>query len=121
MAGFMITVDKTQLLEALRENREKHKEAYALAIKGYLIGQKRELEEMLAQVEAGEPVNRHLSHNPPDDHTDSYDEAIEMLEWATEQTLEMTQSQFAQYVRDDWGWKGNWSVSNEAYIAVASA
>lgn len=119
--GLNITVDKDQLLEKLRANREEHREAFRLAMQGYLTAQKIELQKLLAQLEAGEEIDRYLRETPPEDHTKSYDEAIDMLEWATGNEVELTHAQFVQYVRDEWGWKGNWEVSNSAYITSATA
>jgi hypothetical protein len=42
-----------------------------------------------------------------------------MMEWSEDQTVELTQQQFKQYVTDDWGWKDSWVASNTAYMKAA--
>jgi hypothetical protein len=39
-----------------------------------------------------------------------------MMEWSQDDTVALTQSQFKQYVQDDWGWKDQWLTSNTAYM-----
>lgn len=41
----------------------------------------------------------------PEDHTDEYDQLLEMLAMSVDDEVELTAQEFAQYVRDDWSWK----------------
>ncbi len=56
----------------------------------------------------------------PEDHTRDYDRRIKMYEMDIDDTIEMTEQEFAQYVLDDWGWKQAWTTSNTAYLAASS-
>jgi hypothetical protein len=78
------------------------------------------LEEKLARIKKGKPIDCFFRNLPPDDHTDDYDDVIDMLGMALDDKIELTQPQFKQYVKDDWGWKQSWTTSNTAYIAASS-
>lgn len=111
-----ITVDKAVLLNTLKENREKHGELYLKAWEGYVKLTRKELEEKLERIKNNKPIDRYLGNNPPEDHTRDYDDVIDMLEMSIGNTIELTQGQFRQYVKDDWGWKEAWTASNTAYL-----
>lgn len=111
-----INVNKVDLLNKLRENREKHAADYALAFEGYVQAMREELQGLLVKLDAGEKIPRYLVNREPEDHTDDYDLAIEMFEMATDTEIELDSRQFSKYVKDDWGWKLEWSASNTGYI-----
>lgn len=121
MVGEMdITVDRIQLLETLKANRETHGESFKQAMTGYVALQREELENLLKKLNDGEAIPSRLRELPPEDHTKDYDEAIAMMEWAIGPEVLLTQSQFRQYVMDNWGWKEQWTASNTGYITAAS-
>jgi hypothetical protein len=105
-----ITVSKDSLLATLKGNRAKHGEAFKKAKEGYIKVTTEQLEAYVRRLADGELL---------EDHTTDYDDAIDMMEWSTDGTIELTQSQFVQYVKDDWGWKDNWVASTAAYIEAA--
>lgn len=117
-----VKVEKGDLLARLKDNRQQHEQAFLTAYEGYTQTLIEELEGKLAQVKAGKtPKDRvYINAVRPENHTDDYDDAIDMLEMADDKVIEMTQSQFRQYARDDWGWKQQWTTSNSAYIAKAT-
>lgn len=121
------------LLTKLRTNRDKHLKAYETAKKGWAKLLKRELETKL-RVLAGEPqskirpykVNGHseallgsIVNQKPTNYLRYYDQAIEMLEFALDQTIKLDSEQYQQYIKDEWNWKGTFTTSNEAYAAAA--
>lgn len=115
-----INVNKVDLLNRLRENREKHAADYVLAHEGYVQAMREELQGLLAKLDAGEEIDRYLTNQEPENHTAEYDLAIQMFEMATDTEIELDSQQFSQYVNDDWGWKRSWSASNTSYITRAS-
>lgn len=116
MSGLTISVKKDQLLTALKQNRAGHAAQYEKAKAGYLKVTKAKLAELVDRVAAGELIGRVWLDHAPEDHTADYDDAIDMLEWDTNDEVALTQSQFKQYVQDDWGWKEQWLTSNSAYL-----
>lgn len=111
-----ILVDKDQLLEALRENREKHGAAFAKAKAGYIKVTTKQVKEYLTRLANGELLERAFIPQPPENHTGDYDDAIDMMTWSTDDKIELAQGQFRQYVKDDWGWKDSWTASNTQYL-----
>jgi hypothetical protein len=114
-----ITVSKDSLLATLKGNRAKHGEAFKKAKEGYIKVTTEQLEAYVRRLADGELLEHRFINSPPEDHTTDYDDAIDMMEWSTDGTIELTQSQFVQYVKDDWGWKDNWVASTAAYIEAA--
>jgi hypothetical protein len=114
--GITIQVDPDRLMLALEQNRSTHAEAYEKAKLGYIKVTTKQVEEYLTRLANGELLERAYLPAPPEDHTSDYDDAIEMMRWAKDDTIELTQQQFRQYVMDDWGWKDNWVTSNTAYL-----
>lgn len=118
MANGQITifVDKDRLLKALEDNKIAHGAAYEKARAGYIKVTTAQLKEYVTQLANGELLVQRFINAPPEDHTDDYDDVIEMMAWAQNESIELTQQQFTQYVQDDWGWKAAWTASNTAYL-----
>lgn len=115
-----VNVHRDRLLATLKENREKHGADYEQARVGYVAVTAKQIKEYLVRLAGGELLERAYLPNPPENHTKDYDFAIQMMEWSTDETIELTQTQFAQYVQDNWGWRDRWMVSNSAYMEIAS-
>lgn len=116
MSGLTVWVPRARLLEALRTNRDGHAAQYEKAKAGYLKVTEKKLADLLKRVADGELVDRVWLDGPPDDHTGDYDDVISMMEWSEQESIELTQSQFKQYVQDDWGWREQWLTSNSVYL-----
>jgi hypothetical protein len=120
------TVPIKTMLEALKKNREGHKEMFDQALEGWkesvqeaaqdVLSAKDDKDEMLEKLQA-----MYNHGQPPMDQTDSYDSAIGMLEMSNDETIEITQTQYRCYVQDDWDWKEQWLGSNSAYVAKVGA
>lgn len=136
LGSLTIQVDVSTLLDTLATNREKHITAYNKAKKGYLKLLRRELEKKLENLTRKETGVRgrikafsnpngseadltRITHQPPRAYTEFYDQAIEMLEYADNQTVELNQQQFQEFVKDEWNWKAQFTTSNVAYAAAA--
>jgi hypothetical protein len=111
-----ITVNKDTLLGVLKHNRESHSDVYEKAFEGYCKLMRTELENRLVDIKASKAIDPFLRHNAPEDHTEDYNDVIEMLEMAVDDEIELTQAQFKQYVKDNWGWKQSWETSNTEYL-----
>lgn len=114
--GLTVSVDVERLRGTLQANRAQHTDAYEKAKAGYIKVMKQRLGEYVDQLANGEVLAVRYLDPPPDDHTNDYDDAIQMMLWSQESTIELTQAQFKQYVQDDWGWKDSWLTSNTAYL-----
>lgn len=113
--------NKTQVLEKLRENRANHEKVFLEAQEGFKTAVIKELEERLEAARAGKPVSRYLNLVEPVNQLKDYDRAIAMLEMAVDEEVELDEKQFAQYMQDDWAWKGQFLAANAVYSHSLSA
>lgn len=137
-----VTVRIVDLLEKLKANRETHKATYEAARVGYREQAIEMFKAELTKAEKGWDFRNNVYLEPPQDHTNDYDNAIEMLEMSLEAsvkgpdtwtsavgtvvtspeeekkqraTIEISRKDFACYVRDDWGWKAEWFANTSTY------
>jgi hypothetical protein len=115
-----ITVDKSQLIDTLRKNRENHLAIVKEAQIGYVEDARRVFEEKLKLITENKIVSLSLGLSPPVDNTREYDQAISMLEWEKSSEICLSQQSFKNFVLDDWSWKNNFLISNAKYSPIGS-
>lgn len=118
-----IEVQKDRLLETLRANMETHRADFELAWEGYRTKAMVNLSELLDAMKdprKARSVNLSLNLQRPVDHTADYKRAIEMCDWHEGDTIVVSESEFAEFVQDDWHWKGQFRSSNVMYTGMAS-
>jgi hypothetical protein len=94
------------LLDILGKNKESHRSQFEEAIDGYKEAVEKWLCERLEIIKSGRQVTDLYFTGPlPEDHTKDYDRVIRMLNMTTEDQIELTETDFSQYVMDEWGWK----------------
>jgi len=123
-----VQVEKQRLAEALRANRDKHRREFEQAWVGYEEARRHayaELSEASAlaasedscaarrRARAGWDQLRNL--DVPSDHTESYDQAIALMEWEQRELVELSINDFECYVRDRWDWKRAFESNYEHY------
>jgi len=111
-----ITVNKDDLIRRLKSNRDAHHAEYLEAVSVYKERCIVEIERMLADARAG-VIRRSLTLPIPEEHTEDYDRAIDMLEWAQSDTIELTQAEFATLVRNQWGWLSSFAANTSSYTS----
>lgn len=113
-----IEIRKNELVEKIRENMSSHKETYETAVEKFKEKQQALLEDMLEKARKGENFDRlALSRLPvPEDHTDDYKMALEMLEYETRDIIPLEVHDFRKYVRDEWEWRHAWAANTQSYI-----
>ncbi|MBA4186706.1 MAG: hypothetical protein C0467_01685 [Planctomycetaceae bacterium] len=120
-----VKVRRDELLSVLRKNREQHIQDFKAACIGYREVALQRIEESFQ--EAREVVNRlkegqtiavglRISMSAPVSYEKAYDQIIRMMEMSVDTEIELTASQFACFVMDDWEWKEEWASSNAQYI-----
>lgn len=113
----LMPFDRAEILNALRENRKKHANEYREAHEGWVEEVKERLHAQLEAIHRGErPLLSFHDLNEPDDHTEDYDLAIQMLEMTKAEQVSLTRQDFRQYVQNKWSWAEMWSASNVRYI-----
>lgn len=110
-----IRVNKQELLIVLKKNRENHLTEFEKAAQGYRAFVTAELEKRLESLKNGKRISLHFSLQEPFNQTKDYDRVIRMLEMDKNDTIELSEHDFATYVEDDWSWKNQFVTSNALY------
>src|SRR5262245_28432024 len=94
-----VTVKKTELLLAIKSNREKHLDEFLKAQEGYREEVIKVLDRRLAEMREGKPflVETIWSLTMPHEHTKDYDRVIRMLEMSIADEVTISEQQFMQY------------------------
>lgn len=111
-----ITVSKPQLLEALKKNRDEHR---ALFLKAQDVYRERAIEALdnrLSAARAGRKIDLYIALAQPEDHTDSFDTAISMVEWEQGDTVELSEQDFVRYVNNKWEWERSFAANTMSYV-----
>jgi hypothetical protein len=112
-----ITVDKNDLLEKMRGNRERHRVIFLEALDGYRQRAIEQLDGQLKDLRNGKTPQIYISIDRPVDHTRDYDRVIAMLEMHKGSEFTLSETDFSQYALDDWNWKRQWAASNSGYVS----
>jgi len=116
-----VRVQKIDVLEQLRKNRELHHSIFLEAVVGYREEVIRQLETHLEEIRSGKPKRTSIHVPSPEDHTQDYDNAIEMLEMSVDDVIELDSDAFMAFYKDQWGWKKQFLASNSGYSQTANA
>jgi hypothetical protein len=119
--GNSVNVDRLELLEILKKNREKHVAEYNLAVAGYPAAMIKELQDQIKAVKKGTVKELHLRLPRPTSYEENYTEVIEMLEMSVDKTIHLDRSGFKSYIKDEWGWSGAFKAMSSSYSSFAGA
>ncbi len=111
---------KKKLLEAIKGNRDQHQHVFEEALLGYKEKIIEVLEENLEDARTGVMIDETIYLQRPVNHTRDYDRVLMMLEMSDDETHELSEQEFAQYVMDDWSWKRQFLMTNSAYSLSAA-
>ena len=115
----VVKVKKAALLATVTENRDKHRAIFLEAVQGFRAKAIELLEQRLEDARAGRRIDIYINLPTPVDQTREYNKIIRMLEMSVDDEAELTQTEFAQYVMDDWTWKKQFSHTNSMYTVAA--
>lgn len=110
------TVQRLNLLNIVKKNREQHKAVVEEATENYRSAAIAELKQAIADAKSGKRIWRASSLRPPMNQTADYDRAIRMLEMNTLDVVELEESEFSQLVLGKWNWAGQFTASNSRYV-----
>lgn len=111
---------KEKVLEALRQNRTQHLGIVREAQQGFREKAIAVLEDKLVQLRAGKSVDLRIPLHLPENHVESFDLAIQMLEMCIEPYIELDERQFQCYIRNQWEWGRSFLLSNSSYSGIAN-
>ncbi len=110
-----VKVQKSALRSILIANREKHAAGYDKAVDGYKVKALEVLDkatatlrEKIEKLGRGEFVKvEHLAiaMRKPENHVRDYDRAIGMLDMSVDDVVDLTESEYREFVEDRWEWK----------------
>lgn len=113
-----ITVDKDELVEALKANRQHHVDTFEQVLEDYKNEAIRQLDDYIDRIRNGE-VAEVMVHLPaPENYEAQYDKAIAMVEWEQHDTVILDKGEFDQYVLDNWAWKRGFDETVAAYSSM---
>lgn len=111
-----IKVSKAELLSHLRTNREVHVEEYNIALVEYRNVLIEAFKDALKRAKNHEDIRHAVNVERPVSYVESYDTIIKQLEWTLEDSIELDQTEFRQYIQDEWIWKDAFAQSTSSYI-----
>lgn len=116
-----VTVNKSALIEKIKENRAEHKDLYDKAVAIYKERFIREAEKFLTEslehAKRGEPFGQFVRLPVPEEHTEDFDRALEMLEWSLDEEIALEEHEFANLVQNEWGWARSFMQNTASYTA----
>lgn len=111
-----VTINRNELLEAVKTNRAAHVAEYAEAARNYRETVLGALTDRHTAIANGEPISLLFNLPAPQDHTDDYDRVIRMLEMSVDENCTLDAYEFDCYVRDNWTWSAATKMINASYI-----
>lgn len=118
-----LKMKKSDLLEVLRKNKEKHVEEYELALHAYRIACAEAMEQAWLQcVDGGEILtNPCYKFSKPQSHERDYTMVIGMLEMTIEDEIEVDTNEYTQYVLDEWSWRSSFNQQTSGVSGYSGA
>jgi len=108
-------ITKREILEVLAENRKKHKEEYDEAIIVYEEKAIAKLQDKIDRIKLGKLPTLSITLPQPMQFLKEYDKVYKMISMSTDDEIELSETEFSQYVLDDWQWKDQWAATNSFY------
>lgn len=113
-----VKINKAELLDIVRVNKEKHIKEFAEAVEDFKKAALNIAESnlKLAQTADTEQIAKFKAlPSKPVSYEDSYTRAIRMLELSVDDVIEVEEHIFNQLVLDEWQWKQNFAVTSALY------
>lgn len=110
-----IKAKTAEVLSKLKQNRATHRTTFVLAIDGYRTQAIAAFEENIQNAKDNKPFWNHLRLERPEDHTEDYDVAIQMLEWHEDEFIELDAQSVQHFIMDDWSWKEHFVRNTSSY------
>jgi uncharacterized protein Yka (UPF0111/DUF47 family) len=109
-----IKVNKAKLIEKIKENKAKHIEEYKQAVIDFKDEADKALTKLRKDLNKGN-LNLYLSMTTPENKEAEYDKLVEQFEWELADEVELSQSEFNQYIHDEFDFAVQARLSNTMY------
>jgi hypothetical protein len=121
-----VVIKKSVLLETLTRNRAAHKEQFATSVIEFFTASKNIVTAAVKSLPEGDektiviPYDRplkglSLTLPAPVHHLCEYDRSIKMLEMEVRDELELSSTEFEQFIEDQWHWKQGFNNFRATY------
>ena len=109
-----VTVKRTELIERLVKNREKHKNEFEQAIALW----QQDLATVIKNIDTKNQTYypkelEELEKHCPDSYLEAYDDILEMFKMSINDEILLDSEAFRNFCRDEWDWKSD--VSDNKY------
>jgi hypothetical protein len=106
-----VKVAKEDLIGRIQSNMDKHRAEFEAGLETYSKAVVQELEDWLDRAKKGKRVTAYTQLRAPEDHMEDYRQVLDMLKMSVDAEIELTHQEFSQFVRDDCGWKEQFTMS----------
>lgn len=105
-----VTVSREVLQKKLAENLETHSLEFAEALADYKKLCVAFAEQLIQEVHAGNFTNVLFKIQEPRNHIKKYEDIIEMLQYSTQDTIELDAASFNAYIKNEWDWTASFKT-----------
>lgn len=113
-----VRVDKAQLQETLRINRDAHEADFNEVWELYRQKLIDALQELIDEAKAAEHGKKNLTYSAyvhtPENHTKDYDRIIDMVAMDNSDSIELSEQDYSWYVLDNWDWKERYNLTSSS-------
>jgi hypothetical protein len=114
-----ITVNKLDLILKIQAERDKHKALYDEAVivykQEFTMAARKFADEAVARAGRGQGFVQFGWLPVPEEHTEDFDRAIEMLQWEVNDEVVLSEHDFATLVQNQWGWARAFASNTASY------
>jgi hypothetical protein len=117
-----VRLDRLELLDIVKTNKEKHIADFKEAVTDYKKAVINVAKENLAVARTGDLIKFRQFRTmpaPPASYEDSYSRAIRMLELSVDSCIELEEQVFNQLVLDEWQWKSSFTTMSATYKSLS--
>lgn len=112
-----IRVKTSVILDKLQSNLQTHTKEFSVTMENYRVKAVEHFTKQLMAAKEGHAFNIYATElaNKPKNHAEAYERAIGLLRMSQEDTVVLTEQDFAKYVQDDWEWKEEFRTTSNSY------
>lgn len=109
-----VSIEKSKLIEKIKENREAHVADYNEAVIAYRKKAEENIKRITKELKSGS-LNLNFMMITPINRSEEYDKIIEMFNWEINDIVTLTQKEFNEYVLDETQSAIQAKMSNSTY------
>lgn len=115
-----VRINKDQLIEVVKKNKEKHENDFKQAQEDYVIALGECIKELRHEYKK-DPFNVNVygifnELSKPESHVDEYETVLQILSFSVEKEVTITFHQFQNWVQDRWNWSAGF-IDNSVTLA----